>query len=45
MEQILASIRRIIADDDANKTAQREAEAPKPAAKAEVAPEPAAAPC
>jgi uncharacterized protein len=40
MEEILASIRRIIADDDANKTAQREAEAPKPAVKAEAAPEP-----
>jgi cell pole-organizing protein PopZ len=40
MEEILASIRRIIADDDANKTAQREAEAPKPAPRAEAAPEP-----
>jgi len=40
MEEILASIRRIIADDDANKTAQREAEAPKPAVRIEAAPEP-----
>jgi len=40
MEEILASIRRIIADDDANKTAQREAEAPKPAVAIEAAPEP-----
>jgi uncharacterized protein len=39
MEEILASIRRIIADDDATKTAQREPE-PKPAAKAEIVPEP-----
>jgi len=39
MEEILASIRRIIADDDATKTAQREAE-PKPAAEAEIMPEP-----
>jgi len=31
MEEILASIRRIIADDDANKTTQRPAEAPKAA--------------
>jgi uncharacterized protein len=31
MEEILASIRRIIADDDASKTAQRAAEPPKPA--------------
>ena len=31
MEEILASIRRIIADDDANKTVQRAPEAPKPA--------------
>jgi uncharacterized protein len=30
MEEILASIRRIIADDDANKTAQRPPEPPKP---------------
>jgi uncharacterized protein len=40
MEEILASIRRIIADDDANKTAQREPEAPAAAAKSEAAPEP-----
>jgi len=33
MEEILASIRRIIADDDASKTAQRTAEAPRPAPK------------
>jgi len=39
MEEILASIRRIIADDDATKTAQREAE-PTPVAAAEIAPEP-----
>jgi uncharacterized protein len=38
MEEILASIRRIIADDDASKSAQRVAEPPKPA------PRPAAAP-
>jgi cell pole-organizing protein PopZ len=31
MEEILASIRRIIADDDASKTVQRAAEPPKPA--------------
>jgi uncharacterized protein len=31
MEEILASIRRIIADDDASKSAQRVAEPPKPA--------------
>jgi len=31
MEEILASIRRIIADDDASKTPQRTAEPPKPA--------------
>jgi uncharacterized protein len=31
MEEILASIRRIIADDDASKSAQRAAEPPKPA--------------
>ena len=41
MEEILASIRRIIADDDASKTAQVAVEpAPRPAAP----PEPAAAP-
>jgi uncharacterized protein len=40
MEEILASIRRIIADDDATKTAQREAEGPKPAVRIEAAPEP-----
>jgi uncharacterized protein len=32
MEEILASIRRIIADDDATKSSQRTAEAPKPVA-------------
>jgi cell pole-organizing protein PopZ len=42
MEEILASIRRIIADDDANKTVPREAEAP-PAARSEALPEPPAA--
>ncbi len=31
MEEILASIRRIIADDDASKSAQRAADPPKPA--------------
>jgi len=44
MEEILASIRRIIADDDANKSAQRAAEpspAPRPApAQRQAAPEP-----
>jgi hypothetical protein len=40
MEEILASIRRIIADDDANKTAPRPAESPPQA----VAPAPAARP-
>jgi cell pole-organizing protein PopZ len=40
MEEILASIRRIIADDDANKTAPRPAEPPPQA----VAPAPAARP-
>ena len=41
MEEILASIRRIIADDDANKTGPREAEAPAAAAKFDApAPEP-----
>ena len=40
MEEILASIRRIIADDDANKTAPRPAEPPQQA----VAPAPAARP-
>ncbi len=44
MEEILASIRRIIADDDANKTAQREAEAPTPDVNAEAAPEPSPPP-
>ena len=32
MEEILASIRRIIADDDASKTAQRPPDAPRPEA-------------
>src|ERR1700749_2445140 len=43
MEEILASIRRIIADDDASKSAPRPAEPPPPAAAA-VAPAPAARP-
>src|ERR1700692_4784473 len=42
MEEILASIRRIIADDDANKSAPRPAEPPQDAAPA--APAPAARP-
>lgn len=42
MEEILASIRRIIADDDASKAAQRSAEPPKPAA--QPAPPPLAEP-
>src|SRR5277367_5495339 len=42
MEEILASIRRIIADDDASKTAPRPAEPPQVAAAA--APAPAARP-
>jgi uncharacterized protein len=40
MEEILASIRRIIADDDVNKTVPREVEAPPPAARSDAAPEP-----
>ncbi|MGH6672885.1 MAG: PopZ family protein [Xanthobacteraceae bacterium] len=46
MEEILASIRRIIADDDAGKPTQQPAEPPKPAAAAvkESAPMPAPAP-
>jgi len=40
MEEILASIRRIIADDDASKSAPRPAEVPKPAARAMPAPPP-----
>jgi cell pole-organizing protein PopZ len=32
MEEILASIRRIIADDDASKTPPKPAESPRPAA-------------
>ena len=43
MEEILASIRRIIADDDANKSAQRAAEPPAPRsapAPRQAAPEP-----
>jgi uncharacterized protein len=45
MEEILASIRRIIADDDASKTPQRPAEPPKATAKpAPVPPRPAAPP-
>ena len=43
MEEILASIRRIIADDDANKTVPREVEAPPPAARSDASPEPPAA--
>jgi uncharacterized protein len=42
MEEILASIRRIIADDDASKSAQRAAE-PSPPPKPAVPPRPAAA--
>jgi len=45
MEEILASIRRIIADDDASKSAPRAAEPPKPAprpAPPRILPEPAA---
>ncbi len=38
MEEILASIRRIIADDDASKTSQRAPEAPKPVAPAPAPP-------
>ena len=38
MEEILASIRRIIADDDANKTSQRAPEPPKPVAPAPAPP-------
>jgi uncharacterized protein len=38
MEEILASIRRIIADDDASKSAPRPAEVPKPAARPMPAP-------
>jgi cell pole-organizing protein PopZ len=40
MEEILASIRRIIADDDANKTAPRAAEAAPPAARHAEPPQP-----
>jgi uncharacterized protein len=40
MEEILASIRRIIADDDASKAAQRPAEPPKPAMQPMPAPHP-----
>ena len=40
MEEILASIRRIIADDDANKSGQREAEPPKAAARPAAPPPP-----
>jgi uncharacterized protein len=42
MEEILASIRRIIADDDASKSAQRVAEPPKPAPRPAAAPPPPA---
>jgi uncharacterized protein len=41
MEEILASIRRIIADDDASKSAQRVAEPPKPAPRPAAPPPPA----
>lgn len=40
MEEILASIRRIIADDDASKTPQRAPEPPKPAPRAAAPPPP-----
>ncbi len=40
MEEILASIRRIIADDDASKSAPRAAEPPKPVARPMPAPPP-----
>jgi cell pole-organizing protein PopZ len=43
MEEILASIRRIIADDDATKSVPREVEAPPPAARSDASPEPPAA--
>jgi hypothetical protein len=43
MEEILASIRRIIADDDASKAAAKVAEAPKPASAAPPPARPAAA--
>jgi uncharacterized protein len=43
MEEILASIRRIIADDDASKSPPKPAEAPRPAARAAVAPSRSAA--
>jgi len=41
MEEILASIRRIIADDDATKSAQRAAEAAQPASRTAAVPPPA----
>jgi cell pole-organizing protein PopZ len=44
MEEILASIRRIIADDDANKTAPRPAPAPEPPKAVAPAPPPRPAP-
>jgi uncharacterized protein len=44
MEEILASIRRIIADDDASKTPQRAPEPPKPAPRAAAPPPPAPEP-
>jgi len=44
MEEILASIRRIIADDDASKSAQRAADPPKPAAPPPAPPRAAAPP-
>jgi uncharacterized protein len=44
MEEILASIRRIIADDDANKTAQRPAPPPEPPKAVAPAPPPRPAP-
>ena len=44
MEEILASIRRIIADDDASKTPQRAPEPPKAAPRAAAPPPPALEP-
>jgi uncharacterized protein len=44
MEEILASIRRIIADDDASKTSQRAPEPPRPAPRVAAPPPPPPAP-
>jgi uncharacterized protein len=44
MEEILASIRRIIADDDASKSAPRPAEVPNPAARPMASPQPRISP-